>query len=326
MPEDIWTIRRMLDWCSDFLGKHGDPNPLLSAQWLVCGATGLERIELYTNYDKPLSVEEKGYLRDAVRRRAAHEPLQYIVGETFFRLIPVKVRPGVLIPRPETEMLAGECIDWIKSRYADGRKAHSMRPLGGEALSSGVEPGGSDKAAIREMASPRPTVVEIGSGSGCVSCSIAYEVPEVRVIATDIDATAIEVTLQNVELLGLQDKVEVLECDMGAAVPTDLFGSVDVVVSNPPYVPTGVCGTLDEEVRAYEPMLALDGGEDGLDVARRLFSFAASALRPGGLLAVELFEGHMDTAAELAREAGFDDVVIIKDLADRPRILRGTRK
>lgn len=353
MAEDIWTIKRMLDWCQEYLGKHGDSNPLLSAQWLLCGATGLERIELYTSYDKPLSPAEKDFMRDAVHRRAQHEPLQYIVGETEFRFIPVKVRPGVLIPRPETEMLAGQVIDWIRQEFPGQEKAHHMVPLGGlvgSAANSGKDGGeGVDAQAVDSSGvavegsefqasnSDRdgavasggeqywPLVVEIGCGSGCVSCAIAYEIPHVHVIATDISPVACQVTGENVANLSLESKVDVVQCDMGGTLDPALMGTIDVVVSNPPYIPTGVCKELDAEVRSYEPMLALDGGADGLDLARRLMGFAARALRPGGLLALELFEGHMNEAAELAREAGFAQVRILEDLTGRPRFLEAVQ-
>ncbi|MDD6651727.1 MAG: peptide chain release factor N(5)-glutamine methyltransferase [Eggerthellales bacterium] len=351
MAEDIWTIRRMLAWCQDYLERHGDSNPLLSAQWLICGATGLERIELYANFDKPLSASEKDYLRDAVRRRGAGEPLQYIVGETSFRFIPVRVRPGVLIPRPETELLAGEVIDWLKDHTDAPEKAHSMVPLGG-AVEPAVEPAAEPAAeslghsavgtvadsaaepaaepAVGSAAEPAaefaddpnvPVVVEIGSGSGCISCSVAYEVANVWVLATDISLEACQITEENVVALGLQDKVQVIECDMGCKVPPELMGKVEVVVSNPPYVPTEVCAGLQPEVKDFEPMLALDGGADGLDVARRLFQFSRAALRPGGLMVVELFEGHMREAAALAKAAGFQQVEVKQDLTGRPRIL-----
>lgn len=285
MPaEDIWTIRDMLSWCEGYLQRHGDKDPRRSAQWLIGEATGLERIQLYMDMDRPLSPAERATLRETVKRRAAGEPLQYIVGEAAFRYLTFKTAPGVLIPRPETEVLVSALLD----RIAD------------------VE---------------SPLVCEVGTGTGCIACSIAYERDDAHVVATDISPDAAALARANADELDLAERVEVVECDLGAGIDADRLGTFDALISNPPYIPTDVYEGLEAEVRDFEPALALDGGADGLDVFRRLLAFGGEALRPGGLLAVELYEGHLDAAAEAARAAGYADVEIIDDLTGRPRVL-----
>ena len=158
---------------------------------------------------------------------------------------------------------------------------------------------------------------------GCIACSIAYEHPLARVFATDIAPEAVSLARENAAALGLDGRVSVVECDLGEGVPAEAVGALDLVASNPPYVPTAVLAGIPREVAAYEPALALDGGADGLDMFRRLLAFCARALKPGGGFAFELHETCLDAAAALARDAGFSDVCIVNDLAGRPRVLVG---
>ncbi|MEG2459326.1 MAG: peptide chain release factor N(5)-glutamine methyltransferase [Raoultibacter sp.] len=291
--QDTWTIKAALDWTQGYLERKGDENSRLSAQWLLCAATGLSRIDLYTHFDQPLSPEERETLRGQVTRRGTGEPLQYITGEVGFRYITLKVEPGVLIPRPETEVLVG---------------------LGLAAL------GACDQATDAYL------VADLCTGTGCVACSIAHENPVAHVIATDISPDAVQLARKNSEALGLDARIEVIECDLGAGIDAQLMGTFDLVISNPPYVPTSVVKTIPDEVKNFEPALALDGGPDGLDLFRRLLPFAHGALKPGGTLAVELHEEGMEHAVSLAEKAGFTAVHIVRDLADKPRVLVATRK
>lgn len=310
MGEDVWTIRRALEWTEGYLGRKGDENPRLSAQWLLRDATGLSRIQLYANFDRPLSVGERDVLRDIVRRRGAGEPLQYITGEVGFRHITVKVREGVLIPRPETEVLVSAALRMLPAapRYSCA--------LGAEA--EGAE---QDELPGAEQEAPALLAADLCTGSGCIACSLAHERADVRVYATDIAPAAVQLARENAAQLGLTERVEVLECDMGAGVSRELLGAFDLVVSNPPYVPSAVLAELPREVAEYEPALALDGGEDGLRLYRRLLEFAQCALKPGGALAVELHETCLDEACALAQAAGFVACEVTEDLAGRPRVL-----
>jgi release factor glutamine methyltransferase len=285
VTDQVWTVRTALDWTRGYLAEKGDEHPRRSAEWLLSAATGLSRVELYAYHDRPLTTDERATLREGVRRRASGEPLQYVTGEVAFRHIVVKVRPGVLIPRPETEVLAGEAL-----------------------------------AAIEGM--DEPLVADVCTGSGCVGLAIAHEHPRAKVWATDISALAVEVATENADRLGLAPRVCVLEGDLLGALPVEVRGSLDVIVANPPYIPSADVPALPAEVAGFEPHLALDGGEDGLDVYRRLLRDARDWLAPGGLLAVELDERRVATAAKEALE-WYEEVRVITDLSGRDRIVSG---
>ena len=336
-----WTIKKALEWTEGYLADKGDENPRLSAQWLLSEACGLSRTQLFVNFDRPLSEDERGVLRDYVRRRGAGEPLQYITGEVAFRHINVKVRPGVLIPRPETEVLVSEVLAALPT---PGPRDVAWNP---EAAEQEREAVAAVKKALEEAGEPaslsvggdlgRPSsagmdetrksllVADLCTGSGCIACSLAYEHPDVRVIATDVAPEAVALAKENTEALGLADRVAVLQCSLGSGIGEKRMGTFDAVVSNPPYVPTAVMAGIPREVADFEPTLALDGGADGLDLFRPLAQWAARALKPGGVLACELYEGHMDAARAVAEQAGFVDVHIVDDLTGRPRVLVAKR-
>ena len=300
--EQLWTIKRVLDWTSGYLERRGDEHPRLSAEWLLANVCGLSRVELYVNFDKPLEQAELTAMHAAIERRVAGEPLQYVTGEMPFRHIVLRCERGVLIPRPETEVLVDAALEGVDA-------AVSRR--GGDVVG---------ERAVR--------VLEVGTGTGCVALSIASERPGTLVTATDLSDRAIRLAARNREALGLEDAVELVECDLASGVDPALMGSFSVLVSNPPYIPTRV---LREEVPAevvdYEPKLALDGGPDGLDVFRRLLELSATALEPGGTLAVELYEGSLDDAAALAgAQGGWASVEVREDLTRRPRVLVCTRE
>lgn len=375
MPNDTWTIKRCLDWTRDYLRDKGDERPRLSAEWLLAGVCGLTRTNIYVGFDKPMSEEELAAMHAAVVRRAKGEPLQYIVGETGFRHITVACEPGVLIPRPETELLVEEVLGYIDREVLGGPAPHAHEkvelPWNAEVEAArkaeleaaaqrdeseanaalqerelrdsdfeddsdevadavtGDEAGGDEVAAddvesSSGDAAPAARVLEVGCGTGCISLSIAYERQgKARCVAIDIEPRAVDLTIRNRDALGI-DPADV-DVRLGNLVsPLDReteWGTFDVLVSNPPYIPSSVMGTLPHEVADYEPSLALDGGADGLDIFRRLVNAAPHMLKPGGLLACELYEGHLDAAAELCRSAGMRDVRVVDDLTGRPRIV-----
>jgi len=287
VAETTWTVSAALDWTRSYLAEKGDENPRLSAEWLLSAATGLSRVELYAYHDRPLSDGERAALREGVKRRAAGEPLQYVTGEVAFRHVVVKVRPGVLIPRPETEVL----VDAVLSAVHDAVAAR------GEAV-----------------------VIDLCTGSGCIALAIAQECPGARLFATDLSPVAVEVAADNAERLGLAEAVAVFEGDLFAPLPADLKGRADVVVSNPPYVPTADVPGLPAEVAGFEPHLALDGGPDGLDVCRRILADAREWLAPGGVLGVELDERMVRQAGDEALE-WYQEVRVVSDLTGRDRIV-----
>jgi release factor glutamine methyltransferase len=286
--DSVWTVKAALDWTVSYLTERADEHPRRSAEWLLSAATGLSRVELYAYHDRPLSPEERATLREGVKRRAAGEPLQYVTGEVAFRHIVVKVRPGVLIPRPETEVLVDSGLPAIDAAIL----------LRGEALA-----------------------IDLCTGSGCIALAIAQERPAAHVLATDLSPVAVEVAAVNAARLGLEERVDVREGDLFAPLPPESRGLADLLISNPPYIPSADVPDLPAEVAGFEPHLALDGGADGLDVYRRILSEAREWLRPGtGTLAVELDERRVQAAAGEARE-WYEDVRVVADLTGRMRIV-----
>lgn len=402
MANEIWTIKRCLEWTKEYLAERGEEHPRLSAEWLLCAATGLARIDLYMRMDEMLDAAQLETMHAAVVRRAKGEPLQYITGSTQFRMIDVACAPGVLIPRPETEMLVEEVLNYLdaevlspeaatrqraelpwndeveqarkaEAALADERATAERRAanltaadeaaLGGDVLGSrayaeeladreaeeaeaaeaeelaepeldecGIAIEGADQEAalVRDVAAPAPVepriarVLEVGCGTGCISLSLAWERRgHVTCTATDIEPRAIDLATKNRDALGLtSDEVTFSLTNLVSSIPREEWGTFDVLVSNPPYIPTDVMRSLPHEVKDFEPDLALEGGADGLDIFRRLLNAAPYMLRAGGLFACELYEGALDAAAELCRQAGLSDVRIVRDLTDRPRIVR----
>ena len=409
MANEIWTIKRCLEWTKEYLAERGEEHPRLSAEWLLCAATGLARIDLYMRMDETLDAAQLETMHAAVVRRAKGEPLQYITGSTQFRMIDVACAPGVLIPRPETEMLVEEVLNYLdaevlspeaaarqrvelpwndeveqarkaEAALADERATAERRAanltaadeaaLGSDVLGSrayaeeladreaeeaaaqaaeaeameaseleldeyGIAIGGADQQAAPTQeafgatepapAEPRVArVLEVGCGTGCISLSLAWERRDhVTCTATDIEPRAIDLATKNRDALGLTaDEVAFSLTNLVSSVPREEWGTFDVLVSNPPYIPTDVMRSLPHEVKDFEPDLALEGGADGLDIFRRLLNAAPYMLRAGGLFACELYEGALDAAAELCRQAGLSDVRIVRDLTDRPRIVR----
>lgn len=420
MANEIWTIKRCLEWTKEYLAERGEEHPRLSAEWLLCAATGLARIDLYMRMDETLDAAQLETMHAAVVRRAKGEPLQYITGSTQFRMIDVACAPGVLIPRPETEMLVEEVLNYLdaevlspeaaarqrvelpwndeveqarkaEAALADERATAERRAanltaadeaaLGSDVLGSrayaeeladreaeeaatqaaeaeaaeaaaqaadaeaeeaaepeldeyGIAIEGVDQetASAQDAAAPAPAeprtarVLEVGCGTGCISLSLAWERRgHVTCTATDIEPRAIDLATKNRDALGLtSDEVAFSLTNLVSSIPREEWGTFDVLVSNPPYIPTDVMRSLPHEVKDFEPDLALEGGADGLDIFRRLLNAAPYMLRAGGLFACELYEGALDAAAELCRQAGLSDVRIVRDLTDRPRIVRAT--
>lgn len=384
MANETWTIRRCLDWTRDYLKDRGDERPRLSAEWLLSGVTGLSRTEIYVNFDKPMSSEELAAMHTAVVRRAKGEPLQYIIGETSFRTIDVMCEPGVLIPRPETELLVEEVLAYLDrevigaapavergrvelpwnaeveaalraeiaaakekdeapvvdrelrdddfSTLEDGEgtieAADDVEGGAGVSGAAPAEEGEFSEGAPAQDGEPDRTrcarVLEVGCGTGCISLSIASERSgRARCVAIDIEPRAVDLSIRNRDALGISPAdVDVRLGNLVSPLNRETeWGTFDVLVSNPPYIPSAVMESLPHEVADFEPALALDGGADGLDVFRRLVNAAPHMLRPGGLLACELYEGHLDAAADLCRSVGMHDVRIVEDFTGRPRIV-----
>jgi len=275
MNERLWTSLDLIRWTTDYFEEHGISTPRLDAELLLAHALGVDRMALYTGFEKPVQGEERGRFRELVRERAERRvPVAYLTGRREFWSREFQVNPHVLIPRPDTETLVR--------------------------AAAGLEP---------------DRIAEIGVGSGAVSAALALERPEATLVVTDCSRAALEVAASNFEALGLADRMELLECD-----GTDgLEGCFDVVVSNPPYIPTAELDLLGPEVH-HEPRLALDGGEDGLDLVRQLARSVPDFLVPGGSLLIEIGIGQFERVRALMQDSGALEVVAHLDLAGIERV------
>ncbi len=290
--QQAWTIRRMLEWTTKHLEKHGSDTPRLDAEVMLANVLGYQRIQLYTNFDVEPTDAERARMKDLVQRRANHEPVAYLVGHREFYGLDFFVTPDVLIPRPETETLVLEAVEFIRSRAAGD----------GEGKTS-------------------PQLLEIGIGSGCVSVSMATNLPGSRITATDVSTNAIAVAQRNIVRHGLTERVAILE---GSCFePLDDGSKFDLIVSNPPYVTDGEYGSLQYEIRLHEPKVALTAGEDGLDVIRVIVDGAASRLKHGGGLMIELDPAQAAATEDLMRNVGLDEVRTICDLNGQARVVAG---
>ena len=288
-PEEAWTILRMILWSADYLTEKGVENGRLDAEWLLADALEVDRLQLYLQYDRSLSREEREAFKPLLRRRAGREPLQYILGRTAFRELELVTDGRVLVPRPETEVLVEEVLGWAADRP------------------EGLE-----------------IVLDVGTGSGAIALSLAVERPCGRVVATDVSPDALEVAAENARRHGAAEKVEFRQGGLFEALRAE--ERFDVVVSNPPYVEEGQRPDLEPEVSEWEPAEALFAGADGLDVIRPLVARAAERVLPGGLLALEIGTGQASRVVELIEETGaFGPARVRRDLSGRPRVVMAER-
>lgn len=286
------TLLALLRLTEDYFRTKGLASPRVDAEVLLAHVLGFKRFELYMNHDRPLTAEELDRYRELVRKRAGAVPLQHLTGEQAFRDLTLQVSDKVLIPRPETEELV-------------------------ERIFQVVAPEGSERPL---------RVCELGVGSGAISIALARAWPRARVWATDLSWDALEVARGNVACHELDGRVCLLHGNLFD--PLDPQGEpFDLIVSNPPYIPTGELAGLDADVRDHEPHLALDGGEDGLLLIRAILEQAVNHLRPGGWWFLEIGHTQGRAVLELAeQQPHWESVSLAADIAGRDRIVWGRRK
>jgi len=266
-----------------WLGRRGVGDGRLLCEWLASAALGCRRTDLPLAATPPPEVVER--LREGLRRLGAGEPIQYVVGDWDFRMLTLKTDKRALIPRPETEGLVSLVLE---------------------------EPG--------VWGSGAPRICDIGTGTGAIALSLAYERPQCLVTAVDRQEAALSLARENAGRLGLASRVEfILGENCAGAAP----GTFDAIVSNPPYIESAAVDALPPLIRDHEPRTALDGGPDGLDTLRGIIHDAAIALRRGGFLFLEIGDGQGDSVRSLMEDSGFSDVAILKDLAGLVRYARG---
>lgn len=281
----IWRLIDVLKESTAYLERQKIENPRLNAERLLGRALGLTRVDLYLNFDRPLDGDERTACRTLLQRRAAHEPLQYILEETEFMSLPFTVGPGVLIPRPETELLVEEAIRFL-------------------------EPRGETTAA------------DLGTGSGCIAVSLAHYLPECSVIAVDLSTTALKTARENSAVNGVAERLRFVEADMLHSDPAVFLPEpCDCIIANPPYISREEWDGLSREIREWEPREALCDEGDGLAFYRSLAARTAPFLKKGGRIMVEL--GHTQAAAvrEIFTKEGFGDISVLDDLNSIPRVI-----
>ena len=278
------TVGDALRAAERVLEMSGCETPSGDSLWIATHLLKTSRAGLIVDADRPFPEDKREAFELMIARRARREPLGYVVGTVSFRGMELEVGPGVLVPRPETEVTAGRAIERARDRG-------------------------------------RATVVDVGTGSAAIALAVAAEVPSARVFATEPSAAARAWALRNLARTAL--RVTLLPGQMLDPLHPALGGAVDVIVSNPPYVPDDDWTTLPPEVRDHEPREAICGGADGLDVLVRLLEEAPRWLAIGGWLVVELDETQTPKIAKLLSVVGYTDVVVTADLAGRQRVVEG---
>ncbi|MHC4929361.1 MAG: peptide chain release factor N(5)-glutamine methyltransferase [Planctomycetota bacterium] len=283
---ETWTIKKLLEWVSGYFEDKGVDSPRLSAELLIGHVLGLERIQLYTLFDRVVTPPQLAQLRAMVKRAAEHEPIAYLVGRCEFYSLPLTITSDCLIPRPETEGLVERCVHFLRNRE---RVQH---------------------------------VLDLCTGSGCIAAAIAKNVEDAQVVATDISDAALKVAAENMEKLKLTEKVQLLCGDLFDPVIEGLDdGQFDLIVSNPPYVSEPEYAALDKNVKDYEPAHALLAGADGLDVYKRILEKVDDFLKPDGALMMEIGYAQGPAIRELLEQTGlFRTITIEKDFANNDRI------
>jgi release factor glutamine methyltransferase len=318
------TVLEGIQKSAEFLGKKSIDSPRLQAELLLAHVLKLPRMKLYLNFERALTDAETNTYRELVKRRSQREPLQHIVGSTSFCGLEIDVNRHVLVPRPETEILAE--LGWQFLGRAD------------------LPVGQGDQPTIEK------TALDFGTGSGCIAIALAVKCPKAQIVALDVSTEALEVAKQNATRNNVADRIEFLQGDSLATLQSTgsseaLVGRVtpcapgcepterrarsdapyqpqfDLIISNPPYIPTAEIETLDPEVRDFDPRSALDGGPDGLDFYRSLAMNTRGLLKPGGKIMLEFGDGQGDAIRKIFEAQNWIVEAIREDYTHRQRIL-----
>jgi len=280
-----WTIIKILSWTESYFQKQSIDSPRLTAEILLSHCLGIKRLDLYLQFDRPLHQDELTLFKELIKRRIQKEPVAYITGEKGFFDSDFKVDSGVLIPRPDTETLVEQVL----------------KVLSAEKDSCGAK-----------------SILELGTGSGAIIISLAKEYSEHSYYATDVSCAAIKVAKKNAcRIVG--DKIcFVLSSWFSSIVEKPVF---DMIISNPPYIPSKDIKSLQPEIKKFEPLLALDGGEDGFDSYRLILNNAHSYLQPGGMILFEIgFDQKKGMEDILSRYPQYETADFVKDLAGHDRV------
>jgi release factor glutamine methyltransferase len=308
------TVLEAIQKSADFLAKKGVESPRLQTELLLAHLLKWPRMKLYLNFERTLAPTEVDTLRELVRRRGQREPLQQITGSTSFCGLEITVNRHALVPRPETELLAE--LGWQRLEFTLQRVPE--QPEGWT-----------------------PTALDFGTGTGCIAIALAVKCPTAKITATDISADALALAKENALHHNVAEQIEFLQGD-GFAALTERWGErprepgedmtndgspgvsphqFDLIISNPPYIPSAEIATLQPEVRDFDPRSALDGGGDGLDFYRLIASQAAAFLKPGGKVMLEFGDGQAEAIRQIFENEKWIVEAVKEDYSQRARIL-----
>jgi release factor glutamine methyltransferase len=283
---DTWTIQKLLNWIAKRFTDKGIDSPRLSAELLLGCVLEKKRLELYTQFDSVVARERLDRLHDLVKRAEQGEPIAYLTGRTEFYSMELDITPDCLIPRPETELLVGRAIEFLRSRTG------------------------------------KQLVCDLCTGCGCIAVAIAKNFRDAQVIATDISDSVLKTAAKNINKHELKDRITLLCGDLFDPIVPELSGGkFDLIVCNPPYVSTAEFEKLDKNVKDYEPRSALFAGDNGLEVYRRICKKADAFLKSDAAIMLEIGYSQGPAVRELLTQTGcFSEITIEKDFQDNDRL------
>ncbi|MBN2013474.1 peptide chain release factor N(5)-glutamine methyltransferase [candidate division KSB1 bacterium] len=288
MTDQPRKLLDILNLCTQYLSDHQIENARLNAELILGHVLHFPRVQLYVNFEKPLSDDELQRIREALRRRAAHEPIQYILGETEFYGLPFKLNSKTLIPRPETELLVEQTCTLVSP----------------------------DVSA---------TILDVGTGSGIIAISLAKELPNSNFVAIDINPDSLELSEANARLNGVHARINFKQIDILSDQADTLQPAFDVIVSNPPYITTEDMRILPPEIKNHEPESALHGGEDGLRFYQRLAELSQHLLKSDGYVCVEIGYKMADSIRRIFTSSGLTIIATYADLNKIERVIIAQR-
>jgi release factor glutamine methyltransferase len=298
------TVLEAIQKSTEFLAKKGVESPRLQAELLLAHLLKMPRMKLYLNFERALAPAETDALRELVKRRGRREPLQHITGSVSFCGLEIAVNRQALVPRPETELLAEAGWQFLNR---EGRRAGDPN---------------SGTAARHPSPNGFPTVLDFGTGTGCIAIALAVKCPGAKITATDVSEEALALAGENAARHNVTGQIQFLRGDGFEAFPTD--ESFDLIISNPPYIPSDEIATLQPEVRDFDPRMALDGGADGLDFYRRLGKEVKSFLKPDGRIMLEFGDGQDGAIRKIFEAEKWIVEAVKEDYSHRARILIAT--
>ena len=288
--QQLWTIQKLLEWTTEYFAKTSAVNARLEAEVLLAEALQCERIELYTRFNEVPKEGKLAKFRSWVRRRGAGEPVAYLVGHREFYSLRFAVDPNVLIPRPETEHVVVSALE-------------------------------AAKVLKHRLAADPVRIIDIGTGSGCIAITLAKQIDNCKIAATDFSQAALSVARVNVESHAVGDRVKLFQGDLFAALPKG-SQSVHMIVSNPPYIGENEIETVDDQVKQHEPAVALYSGKLGTEIISRLVAQSPDYLLPGGFLVFETSPIVMDQCVKLVdTNPAFESIKVQKDFSGLPRVV-----